>query len=142
MNAAADLPHKLEVLRSHCAEIGRDPATITVCEQVIVVLGKDDADVAQRWAMAGGRENFEACAQLLALAPRPEDRNLVVTGLSDAFVGGKIPVLPPALATALDAHVAAQLDTDLALGVKTGNPEAVSKALAVLRERRGRPAPV
>jgi len=52
INAAADMPHKLEVLRSHCAEIGRDPATITVAEQTIVVLGKDEADFEQRWAMA------------------------------------------------------------------------------------------
>ena len=90
--------------------------------------------LAQRWAMAGGPENFAACAQLLALAPRPEDRALVVTGLSDAFVGGKIPTLPPVLATALEAHIAAQLDTDLALGVKTGNAGAVAKALAVIRD--------
>jgi len=52
MNAGADLPHKLEILRSHCAEIGRDPATITVAEQVLVVLGKSEADFTQRWSMA------------------------------------------------------------------------------------------
>ncbi len=66
MNAAADLEHKLEVLRSHCAEVGRDPNTITVSEQVIVVLGKDDADVRQRWAMAkqflGGFADLDAVA--------------------------------------------------------------------------------
>jgi alkanesulfonate monooxygenase SsuD/methylene tetrahydromethanopterin reductase-like flavin-dependent oxidoreductase (luciferase family) len=66
MNAAAELPHKLEVLRSHCAEVGRDPATITVSEQVIVVLGKDEADLAQRWAMAkqflGGFADLDAVA--------------------------------------------------------------------------------
>jgi putative membrane-bound dehydrogenase-like protein len=90
--------------------------------------------LAQRWAMAGGAENFEACAQLLALAPRPEDRVLVVTGLSDAFVGGRVPVLPPALASALEAHLASQLDTDLALAVKTGSAAAVTKALAVIRD--------
>ena len=52
MNAAADMAHKLEILRSHCAEVGRDPATITVSEQTIVVLGKDDADFKMRWGMA------------------------------------------------------------------------------------------
>jgi F420-dependent oxidoreductase-like protein len=66
MNAAADLPHKLEVLRSHCAQIGRDLATITVSEQVIVVLGKDDADFEQRWTMAkqllGGFADLDAVA--------------------------------------------------------------------------------
>ncbi len=90
--------------------------------------------LAQRWAMAGGKENFDACAKLLALAPRPEDRVLVVEGLAAAFEGGKIPELPAALAGALQAHLASKLDTDLALAVKTGNPDAVKKALAVIRD--------
>ncbi len=66
MNAAAEIGHKLEVLRSHCADVGRDPATITVSEQVIVVLGKDQADFEQRWAMAkaflGGFADLDAVA--------------------------------------------------------------------------------
>ncbi len=66
MNVAADMPHKLQILRSHCAEIGRDPATITVCEQTIVVLGKDEADFKQRWSMAkqflGGFADLDAVA--------------------------------------------------------------------------------
>jgi F420-dependent oxidoreductase-like protein len=66
MNAAVELEHKLEVLRSHCAEVGRDPATITVSEQVLVVLGKDAADLEQRWAMAkqllGGFADLDAVA--------------------------------------------------------------------------------
>lgn len=92
--------------------------------------------LAQRWAMAGGRENFEACAKLLALAPRPEDRAVVVEGLAAAFEGGKIPDLPPALATALNEHLAKQLDGDLALAVKAGGAEAVKKALAVIQDDR------
>lgn len=92
--------------------------------------------LAQRWAMAGGKENFEATAQLLALAPSPADRALVIEGLSDAFEGGKIPELPPVLAQALSAHIASKLDTDLALGVKAGNAEAIKKALAAIRDNK------
>ena len=92
--------------------------------------------LAQRWAMAGGKDNFAACAKLLALAPRAEDRTLVIEGLSDAFEGGSIPELPAELATALQAHIAGKLDTDLALGVKTGNAEAIKKALAVIRDEK------
>lgn len=92
--------------------------------------------LAQRWAMAGGRENFDAIAKLLALAPRPEDRTVVIEGLADAFEGGKIPELPAPLATALNAHLASKMDTDLALAVKTGNPEAVKKALAVIGDNK------
>jgi putative heme-binding domain-containing protein len=90
--------------------------------------------LAQRWAMAGGKENFDACAKLLALAPRAEDRAIVVEGLADAFEGGKIPELPPALATALKAHLASKLDSDLALAVKTGSAEAAKKAIAIIRD--------
>lgn len=92
--------------------------------------------LAQRWAMAGGRENFEAAAKLLGLAPRPEDRTLVIEGLSDAFEGGRIPELPAELATALSAHIASKLDTDLALGVKTGNAASIQKAIAVIRDAK------
>jgi putative membrane-bound dehydrogenase-like protein len=90
--------------------------------------------LAQRWALAGGAENFEACARLLALAPRAEDRTPVVEGLADAFEGGKIPALPESLATALNAHLAGKLDTDLALAVKSGSADAVKRALAVIRD--------
>ncbi len=78
MNAAADLPHKLEVLRSHCADVGRDPAEITVSEQVIVVLGKDDADFKQRWAMA--KQMLGGFADLDAIAVRGTSEE-VVAGL-------------------------------------------------------------
>ncbi|MCC6847653.1 MAG: hypothetical protein IT294_04065 [Deltaproteobacteria bacterium] len=47
-----EIGHKLEVLRLHCAEIGRDPAAITVSEQVIVVLGADAEDLAEKWTIA------------------------------------------------------------------------------------------
>ena len=78
MNAAADLPHKLEVLRSHCADVGRDPAEITVSEQVIVVLGKDEADFKQRWAMA--KQMLGGFADLDAIAVRGTSEE-VVAGL-------------------------------------------------------------
>ena len=92
--------------------------------------------LAQRWALAGGPENFDACAQLLALAPAAADRALVIAGLAEAFAGAKIPALPPALATALDAYLATKLDTDLALAVKTGQAGAVKKALVIVADDR------
>jgi F420-dependent oxidoreductase-like protein len=66
MNAAADIAHKLAVLRSHCAEIGRDPGAISVSEQVMVVLGADEDDFRRRWTMAkqllGGFADLDAVA--------------------------------------------------------------------------------
>jgi len=77
MNAAHELPHKLEILRSHCAEVGRDPADITVSEQVLVVLGADDADFKQRWTTA--KQVLAGFADLDAVAVR---------GTPDAVIEG------------------------------------------------------
>ncbi len=58
----------------------------------------------------------------------------MIEGLSDAFEGGRIPELPPALGAALGAHLATKLDTDLAFAVKAGDPEARARALRVIRD--------
>ncbi len=88
--------------------------------------------LARRWAQAGGPENYAACAKLLALAPGERDRSVVIEGIAAAFEGGSVPALPPALAGALDAYLKSILDTDLALAVKTGNPAALKRALAIV----------
>jgi putative heme-binding domain-containing protein len=92
--------------------------------------------LAKRWAMAGGKENYDACAKLLALAKRNEDRALVVEGLASAFEGGKVPELPPTLADALNAYMKSQMDSDLALAVKTGNADAIKKALTLIADKK------
>jgi putative membrane-bound dehydrogenase-like protein len=92
--------------------------------------------LARRWAQAGGAENYDACVKLLALAPRETDRAVVIEGIAAAFEGSSVPVLPPALASALDTYLKSNLDTDLALAVKTGNPDAIKKALKVVNDDR------
>jgi alkanesulfonate monooxygenase SsuD/methylene tetrahydromethanopterin reductase-like flavin-dependent oxidoreductase (luciferase family) len=77
MNSGHELSHKLEVLRSHCAEIGRDPDEITVSEQVLVVLGSDEADFKRRWATA--KQVLAGFADLDAVA---------VGGTPDAVAAG------------------------------------------------------
>ena len=93
-------------------------------------------NLAKRYAMAGGKENYEACAKLLALAKRNEDRALVIEGIAAAFEGGKIPALPPVLADAMTSYMKSQMDNDLALAVKTGNADAVKKALAIVADKK------
>jgi F420-dependent oxidoreductase-like protein len=46
--AAQVLPHKLEVLKRHCEAIGRDPQTIEVSEQCVMILGRDEKDLRQK----------------------------------------------------------------------------------------------
>jgi putative heme-binding domain-containing protein len=96
-------------------------------------------NLAKRWAMAGGKENLEACAKLLGLARRNQDRALVIEGIAAAFEGGRMPPLPSALADAMDAYMKSQMDGDLALAVKTGNADAVKKALAIVADRKATP---
>ena len=91
--------------------------------------------LAKRWAMAGGRENYESCVKLLGLAKRDADRAVVIEGIASAFEGGKMPELPPALSGPLNAYFKSQMDNDLAMAVKTGNPDAAKKALAVVGDK-------
>lgn len=51
-NVSLELEHKLDVLREHCAAIGRDPAEIEVSEQCVVVLGRDEKDLKSKMQFA------------------------------------------------------------------------------------------
>jgi len=51
-NASLELAHKLDVLRRHCDEIGRDFDDIEISEQCVCVLGADEKDFKAKWAMA------------------------------------------------------------------------------------------
>jgi putative heme-binding domain-containing protein len=93
-------------------------------------------DLAKRWAMAGGTENYDSCAKLLALARREPDRALVIEGIAAAFEGGKIPELPAALSGPLNAYFKSQMDSDLAMAVKAGNADAAKKALATVADKK------
>lgn len=53
-NASTELEKKLGVLEHHCDAIGRDPATIEVSEQCIVVLGRNDKDLKTKLHFARG----------------------------------------------------------------------------------------
>jgi putative heme-binding domain-containing protein len=92
--------------------------------------------LAKRWAMAGGAENYDSCVKLLALAKGDQNRAAVIEGVASAFEGGKMPELPPGLSAPLNAYFKSQMDNDLAMAVKTGNAEAMQKALAILADKK------
>ena len=46
------LPHKVEVLRQHCAEVGRDPAAITISQQCLVLIAENEAEAATQMERA------------------------------------------------------------------------------------------
>jgi len=51
-NVAGELEHKLAVLKQHCDVIGRDPDTIEVSEQCVVVLGRTEKDLQSKLQLA------------------------------------------------------------------------------------------
>lgn len=51
-NVATELPHKLDVLRNHCASIGRDPNEIVVSEQCVVTIGRTQAQFESKYEIA------------------------------------------------------------------------------------------
>lgn len=53
--ALADLDHKREVLAAECERIGRDPSTIRISLEAVMVLGADDAALAEQVGKAERR---------------------------------------------------------------------------------------
>jgi alkanesulfonate monooxygenase SsuD/methylene tetrahydromethanopterin reductase-like flavin-dependent oxidoreductase (luciferase family) len=51
-NVAHLLPQKLEVLKRHCDAIGRDPQTIEVSEQGVMILGRNEKDLRSKTQFA------------------------------------------------------------------------------------------
>jgi hypothetical protein len=88
--------------------------------------------LAKRYAMAGGEDNLNACADLLALTEDATLRAKFVAGIAAAFEGAELPPLPAALAKSLNEHLAKHSGGDLTLALRSGNPDALKKALALL----------
>jgi putative heme-binding domain-containing protein len=94
----------------------------------------------QRYAMAGGEDNWNACVALLRLAPDPASANLLLSGLEKAYAGRDIRGLPEHLKKALTQAlaVAGHSHTTLALGLRLGLPAAVDEAIRLISDDRAR----
>ena len=90
----------------------------------------------ERYAMAGGSENLETCARLLAMSPGPHATTRLMVGMLEAFRGREITGLPPKLAEALDRYQQGLGKSDLALGLRRGDPDAVAQALKVVADEK------
>lgn len=53
-----DFGHLYNVLKEHCKTVGRNPDHIDVSEQLLVCIGKDEAEVEQKWKMAQALKPF------------------------------------------------------------------------------------
>jgi putative heme-binding domain-containing protein len=92
--------------------------------------------LAKRYALAGGEENLNSCADLLSLSADEGIRAPVVRGIASAFEGAEMPKLPEALQKALNNYMAKQSGGDLTLALRSGNAEALKNALKLLSDAK------
>jgi len=86
--------------------------------------------VMRRFAMAGTRQDFATCAQLLRLSPGPEQTARLISGFEAAFKGRSMAELPEALAEAL-AQTAGE---SVILGLRRGDPAATEQAIRAVAD--------
>lgn len=92
--------------------------------------------LAKRYALAGGEDNLNSCAELLALAADESLRGKFIAGIASAFEGAEMPKLPDALQKALNDYIAKQSGGDLTLALRSGNAEALKKAVQLLEDKK------
>ena len=81
----AELPHKIDILRRHCADVGRDPAEVEVTVLDIPVVGRDREDTANRVERLRGRTPAATFAARRH-AGTPADHAARYRGLADLGV--------------------------------------------------------
>lgn len=92
--------------------------------------------LAKRYALAGGAENLNSCADLLALTDDEALRGKFIAGIASAFEGAEMPKLPDSLSKALNDYMAKQSGGDLTLALRSGNADALQKALKLLSDTK------
>jgi putative membrane-bound dehydrogenase-like protein len=101
-----------------------------------IVWGTIAERMMRRYAASGTRRDFLTCAELLKLAPTPDDRKRLITGLEAAATGQSLVGLPDELAEAL----AKSQGGSILLGVRRGKVEAVDEALRNLSDPKVDPS--
>ena len=92
--------------------------------------------LAKRYALAGGEENLQSCADLLALTNDEALRGKFIAGIASAFEGAEMPKLPDSLTKALNDYMAKQSGGDLTLALRSGSKDALKEALKLLEDKK------
>lgn len=92
--------------------------------------------LARRYALAGGEENLQSCADLLALSDDEALRGKFIAGIASAFEGAEMPPLPESLSKALNDYLAKQSGGDLTLALRTGSADALKQSLKLLADSK------
>jgi putative heme-binding domain-containing protein len=86
----------------------------------------------RRFAATGRRNDLSVCAELLKLAPTPNDVKQLMAGFEAAYAGRPLTNLPDELALALDKYSG----SSVALGLRQGRTDAIQEALNTLADER------
>lgn len=89
----------------------------------------------QRYILAGGPENFKACANLLKLAPTDKHAGLLINGLQEGLRGRDVTGLSPDLINALKPYQHLFKEESLALNLRQGQKEALDKVLSIISDK-------
>lgn len=90
--------------------------------------------IMQRYALAGGAEDLDACVRLLELAPGTAHSSRLMVGMQAAFQGRAMTGLPPALTEALVKYQESLGKSDLALALRLAQPKAIDEALRLVAD--------
>jgi len=122
--------------RARLVEFFRDPLFCKepIAEQYLL------ERLVERYAMAGGRDNLQACAALLRRAADPEQAGRLLSGLEKAFAGRGINNVPEDFKTAIKhtLAVAGHTSSALTVGLRLGLPSAVDEALRLVGDDKAR----
>lgn len=86
----------------------------------------------QRYAIAGGNENYSSCMELLNLAPSKEHAKILFTGLQEGLRGRSPFEIPADLAQTIEKYQSKFGEGKLALPLRRNEIEAVNQVLELL----------
>jgi putative heme-binding domain-containing protein len=97
------------------------------------IVERDMAErIMRRFAATGRRSDLSVCAELLKLAPTPNDVKRLMAGFEAAYAGRPLTNLPDELALALEKYSG----SSIALGLRQGRTDAIQEALNTLADER------
>ncbi len=88
----------------------------------------------QRYALAGGSDNYASCVRLFELSPGEAHKQTLMNGLQEGLRGKDLAEIPSNLAAIIAQNQAAFGEGKLALGLRQNAPEAVKEALKMIAD--------
>ncbi|MGX5816753.1 PVC-type heme-binding CxxCH protein [Chitinophaga lutea] len=90
----------------------------------------------QRYVMPGGEANYAAAAALINMAPSASLAKPLIAGLAEGLRGKGVAGLSPALAKAIQPYQAELFGAPLAMDIKQGKTQGITRALAVIGDAK------